>query len=95
MQRSVLAFDRHHFVSQSKGITSALIMKTLLRIAAALSFLFFFLSGFCLLSRTLFSPASDAFVLAAVGFFFVGTGFFIGPILLVAAEKFRRNDESK
>ena len=70
-------------------------MKTLLRIAAVLSFLFFFVAGLCLLSRTLFSPASDAFPLAAVGFFFVGTAFFVGPILLVAAEKFRRSAESK
>jgi hypothetical protein len=71
------------------------VMKILLRTAAALSFLFFFAAGLCLLSRTLFSPASDAFAISAVGFFFVGTALFVGPILLVAAEKFGRKDESK
>jgi len=70
-------------------------MKTLLRIGAVLSFLFFFVGGCCILSRTLFSPASDAFILAAVGFFFVGTAFFAGPMLLIAAEKLTRHGENK
>jgi hypothetical protein len=45
-------------------------MKTLLRIAAGLSFLFFFIGGCCILSYTLGSPAKDAFMITAVGFFF-------------------------
>lgn len=75
--------------------SSTIIMKTLLRVAAGLSFLFFFVAGLSLLSRTLFSPASDAFALAAVGFFFVGTAFFVGPILLATAETFRRHAGGK
>jgi hypothetical protein len=72
-------------------------MKTLLRIAAVLSFLSLFVGGWCLLGPTLFSemPKSDAFPIIAVGFFFVGTAFFVGGRLLVGAEKLSRNDESK
>jgi len=65
------------------------VVKTFLRIAATLAFLSFSIAGLALLSQTLASPASDAFAIAAVGFFFVGMAFFVGPILLVAAEKFR------
>jgi hypothetical protein len=65
-------------------------MRTFLRIAAALSFLFFFVGGGCLLSRAPFMVAADALPIMAVGFFLVGTAFFVGPILLVAAEKFSR-----
>jgi hypothetical protein len=65
-----------------------LVVKTLLRIAATLAFLSFSIAGLALLSQTLASPASDAFAIAAVGFFFVGMAFFVGAILLVAAEKF-------
>src|SRR3989442_5234001 len=70
-------------------------IKTLLRIAAVLSFLFFFVAGCCILSYTLSSPASDAFMITGVGCFCVGTAFFAGPMLLVAAEKLGRKDESK
>jgi hypothetical protein len=69
-------------------------MKTLLRMAAVLSFLFFFVGGGCLLIRAPFLVASDAFPIMAVGFFFVGTAFFVGPILLVAAEKLSRNEQN-
>ena len=62
-------------------------MKTLLRLAAAVSFAAFSLAGFFILSITLSSPARDALPIAALGFVFVGTAFFVGPILLFAAEK--------
>jgi hypothetical protein len=70
-------------------------MKTLLRIAAGLSFLFFFVGGCCILGATLGSPAHDAVVVGAVGCFFVGTAFFVGPLLLAAAEKCDREDTNK
>jgi hypothetical protein len=89
LQTLLFAFDSHHFVSQSQC------MKTLLRVSGGLSFLFFVVAGLCLLSTTLSSPASDAFALTAVGFFFVGTAFLVGPILLVATAKLRRNAGSK
>jgi len=66
-----------------------LVVKTLLRFAATLAFLSFAIAGLALLSQTLASPAKDALAIAAVGFFFVGMAFFVGPILLVIAEKFR------
>ena len=63
--------------------------KTETMIAAGLSFLFFLIGGLCcILSKTPFAVAEDAFPLTAVGFFLVGTAFFVGPMLLVAAEKF-------
>jgi len=79
-----------HFVMQSKPI-----MKTLIRIAAVLSFLFPFVFGVWLLIAALSSKTEDLLVLAAMGSFLVGNAFFVGAILLVAAEKLSRNDGSK
>jgi hypothetical protein len=70
-------------------------MKTILRIAAALSFLFFFVGGCCVLGATLGSPAHDAVVVGAVGCFFIGTAFFVGPMLLATAEKCDRKEARK
>ena len=70
-------------------------MKTLLRVAAGLSFSFFFVGGLCILSVIASSPASDTVIPMALGCVFVGTAFFVGPLLLVAAEKFGRKDGSK
>ena len=63
-------------------------MKTLLQIAAGLSFLFCFLAGIIVLIPALGSPKSDGFMLVAVGLLFTGFGVFFGAILLVAAHKF-------
>jgi hypothetical protein len=74
-------------------------MKTFLRIAAVLSFLFPFVCGVWLLITALSSEASDAFITifipVAMGSFLVGNAFFVGAILLFAAEKLSRNDGSK
>jgi len=70
-------------------------MKASLRVAAGLSFLFFLVGGLCILSVIGSSPASDTVIPMALGCFFVGTAFFVGPLLLVAAEKLGRKDESK
>ena len=72
-----------------------MIMKTLLRIAAVLSFLFCVGGGLTILSQTLAQSREDAFPLVAVGLVFVGSAFFLGAILLVAAERFGRKDESR
>ena len=48
-----------------------------------------------LLIAALSSNAKDMLVAAAMGSFLVGNAFFVGAILLVAAEKFSRNDGSK
>jgi len=70
-------------------------VKTLLRTAAVFSFLFFLVAGGCILSQTLSSPASDAIPQAAIGFVFVGAAFFVGPMLLFAAERVGRKDGSQ
>jgi hypothetical protein len=62
-------------------------MKTLLRFAAVVAFAAFSLAGFFILSISFSAPARDALPLAALGLVFVGTAFFVGPLLLFAAEK--------
>jgi hypothetical protein len=61
-------------------------MKTLARIAAVLSSLFCLLGGLWLLSRTNFSK--DDLLATAIGFYFVGKAFFVGPMLWLTAENF-------
>ena len=64
-------------------------MKAIVRTGAALSFLFCFLGGACLLKPAFSSPKEDSFVLAAVGLSFIGMAFFFGSMLWLAAEKYR------
>jgi hypothetical protein len=69
-------------------------MKTLLRIAAVLSFSFCCVSGLLLVRTGLGAlPASDAVPIAAVGLIFIGIAFFVGAILLFAAERVGRKHE--
>jgi hypothetical protein len=70
-------------------------MKALLRIAAVLSFLFPFVSGVWVITAALSSTKEDLIVLGAIGSFLVGNAFFVGAILLVAAERLCRNNGSK
>lgn len=71
-------------------------MKTLLRIAAVLSFLFPFAVGMPLLLAALSSKTSqDFWIPAAMGSFLVGNAIFVGAILLFSAEKLSRNDASQ
>ena len=69
-------------------------MKSLLQFAAVLSFLFCAGGGLLILSVAVGAPASDGFMVGAVGLFFVGIAFFLGGILLVAAEWFGKKEES-
>jgi hypothetical protein len=62
-------------------------MKIFLRVASVVSFLAFVIAGLCMLGNTLGSPARDAFARSAIGFVFVGCGFFAGPLLLFMAER--------
>jgi hypothetical protein len=62
-------------------------MKTIARVGAALSFTFFFLSGAVILTRSHLRIDGENVVLTAVGLFFVGTAFFVGTMLWLAAEK--------
>ena len=70
-------------------------MKSLLRTAAVLSFGFCFAGGFWLLSKAVLNHYEDMFLLAAAGLIFIGIAFFVGAILLVAAERLPRKAEAR
>ena len=61
-------------------------MKTLARIGAVLAFAFCLLGGLWILSRCSFSSKDDVLA-TAIGFYFVGKAFFVGPMLWLAAGK--------
>jgi hypothetical protein len=59
-------------------------MKTIARIGAVLSFTFCLLGGLWILTRANFSSKDDLLG-TAIGFYFVGKAFFVGPMLWLAA----------
>lgn len=61
-------------------------MKNFIRTCAVLSSAFCLLGGLWILSRSTFT-AKDDLLATAIGFYFVGKAFFVGPMLFVAAEK--------
>jgi di/tricarboxylate transporter len=69
-------------------------MKTIARAAAVLSFIFCLLAGVWILSRTNFKGDNDVLG-TAIGFYFVGKAFFVGPMLWLAGEKCCPNLEGK
>jgi hypothetical protein len=69
-------------------------MKTITRMAAILSFGFCLLGGIWILSRANFKSNDDALA-TAIGFYFVGKAFFVGPMLWLAAEKLCPKSEIK
>ena len=69
-------------------------MKTLARIAAGISFSFCLLGGGWILSRVNFK-SNDDILTTAIGFYFVGKAFFVGPMLWIAGEKFCSRPEVK
>ena len=69
-------------------------MKTLARIGAGLSFAFCLLGGLWILSRADLGSKNDI-VDAGIGFYFVGKAFFVGPMLLLAAERFCPKQDNK
>ncbi len=69
-------------------------MKILARIAAVLSFGFCLTGGLWILSRTGFKADNDALA-TAIGFYFVGKAFFVGPMLWLAGEKFCSKPDDK
>jgi len=62
-------------------------MKTVLRISAVLSFLFFAVGGLVLLGVAASGPHSDNVIAVVLAVFLLGVAFFVGPILLFAAER--------
>lgn len=61
-------------------------MKIIARIAAVLASFFCLLGGLWILRSADFSSKNDALG-TAIGFYFVGKAFFVGPMLWIAAEK--------
>ena len=61
-------------------------MKTFARIGAILSFAFCLVGGLWLLVGADFTTGSDGLAIA-IGFYFVGKAFFVGPMLWLAAGK--------
>ena len=67
-------------------------MKTLAQVGAVLSFLFCLLGGLWILTKTGFNHKDDA-LSTAIGLYFVGKAFFVGPMLLLAAERLGGADD--
>ena len=67
-------------------------MKTVLRISAVLSFLFFAIGGLLLLGAVASEPKSDSVIAVVLAVFLLGIAFFVGPMLLFAAERVERKN---
>jgi hypothetical protein len=68
-------------------------MKALARLAAIVSSLFCLVGGLWILSQVGFKTKDDA-VWTGIGLYFVGKAFFVGPMLLVAAEQLCKGSKS-
>ncbi len=71
------------------------LMKSLLRVAAVFSFVPCFIAGAVILGNGLAYGYKDAWMIAALGLLFIGFAFFLGSMLLFAAERVGRNTERK
>lgn len=60
--------------------------RTLVRIAAAIAFLVCLIAGAWILYHVGFKAKNDA-IWTGIGLYFVGKAFFVGPMLLAAAEQ--------
>ena len=83
------------FVSVRASNTQNTIMKTLARVAAVFAFLLCLIGGLWILFNVGFKAKGDDAVWTGLGLYFVGKAFFVGPMLLVAAEQLGRGAESK
>lgn len=61
-------------------------LTTILTISAFLAFAFCLLGGLWILAQVDFSKSDDMLV-KAIGFYFVGKAFFVGPMLLAAGRQ--------
>ena len=61
-------------------------MRTLARVAAALSFTLCLAGGVWIISHT--DTSNDGAVWMGIGLYFIGKAFFVGPMLWITAEKF-------
>lgn len=70
-------------------------MKTFARTAAIFSSLFCLAGGLWLLKGADFSAKSSDALPIAMGLYFVGKAFFVGPMLFITAEKFFQKSDNK
>ena len=75
-------------------LTPNIDMKALARVGAVLSFAFCLLGGLWILGRADFSSKGDSLGIA-IGFYFVGKAFFVGPMLWLAGGKLCADRDSK
>ena len=68
-------------------------LKILARIGAGFSFLFCLAGGIWILKTAAFKSSGDDAVWTGMGLYFIGKAFFVGPMLLVAAEQLRGTEE--
>ena len=68
-------------------------MKTLARLGAVLSFSFCLLGGLWILTRVSFGSKDDI-LSTAIGFYFVGKAFFVGPMLWLTGDRCERKQLS-
>lgn len=69
-------------------------LRTLARFSAALAFAICLTGGLWILTSVGFDHDSDA-IATGIGLYFIGKAFFVGPMLLVAAEQLDKGSESK
>jgi len=62
-------------------------MRNLLRLAAVLSFLFCLAGGLFILIHANYADARHEPMTVGIGLYFLGKAFFVGPMLLAAAER--------
>ena len=70
-------------------------LKTLARIAAGLAFIICLSGGLWILTSVGFNLGDEDAVWTGLGLYFVGKAFFVGPMLLVAAEQLGSGQQSK
>jgi len=64
-------------------------LKVMAQLAAAVAFIFCLVAGLWILSKVGFKSGDDS-VWTGMGLYFIGKAFFVGPMLLVAAEQLGR-----
>ena len=69
-------------------------LKTLARVSAVFAFVICLAGGLWILTSVGFDHDDDA-VETGIGLYFIGKAFFVGPMLLVAAEQLGKSSQDK
>jgi len=70
-------------------------LKTLARVSAAISFAICLAGGLWILTAVGFDHDEGDAMNTGIGLYFIGKAFFVGPMLLVAAERLAAGSESE